>query len=370
MPLAELISVLQQLYQARQQSIDVIYQITGIADIMRGQGQASETATAQNIKTQWGTLRVQRRQREVARYARDLLRMKAELIATKFSVTTLQQMSEAKYPTAEQKKAVMLKQQALQQQAMQQAVQQQQAQQPPGIQPNMGMQTPNMGMSQPPMPQLPPLSEDEQQTLKQPSWEDIQALMKDDTLRQFHIDVETDSTIAAIVIEDQKGITELLNGVVQYLQGVAPAVQSGALPVSAAKAMLLAAIRRFKLGSEVEDELDKIQAPKPEPAAHDNSAQQAAIQAKAQIATAQMKIQADQQAEQVRAQTEKEIAQMKAQMELISKKIDAMTEMRKAVTEAQLERERQQAEDLRTRDLAHAQNEMQAMMGAAQPTGV
>jgi hypothetical protein len=75
----------QQLYVAREACKQVIYEITGIADIMRGQTNASETLGAQEIKPTWGTLRLKRLQREVQRYSRDLLRMMLEIAATKFS---------------------------------------------------------------------------------------------------------------------------------------------------------------------------------------------------------------------------------------------------------------------------------------------
>jgi hypothetical protein len=56
-PVNELATTAQSLYQQREQCKNVIYEITGIADIMRGATMASETATAQTIKNQWGTLR-------------------------------------------------------------------------------------------------------------------------------------------------------------------------------------------------------------------------------------------------------------------------------------------------------------------------
>lgn len=93
MPIEQAAAVLAQLYQQREQIKQTIYEITGIADILRGATNASETATAQQIKAQWGSLRVQARQAEVARFARDLIRIMAELIATTFSVETIAAMT-------------------------------------------------------------------------------------------------------------------------------------------------------------------------------------------------------------------------------------------------------------------------------------
>ena len=67
MPVDVLMATLTQLYQAREQCKRVIYEITGISDILRGSTVASETATAQGIKAQWGTMRLKRLQKEVQR---------------------------------------------------------------------------------------------------------------------------------------------------------------------------------------------------------------------------------------------------------------------------------------------------------------
>ena len=74
MPIEQLTNVLIQLYQARNQCKQIIYEITGISDIMRGSTNANETLGAQEIKKSFGTLRLKRLQSEVQRYARDLLR--------------------------------------------------------------------------------------------------------------------------------------------------------------------------------------------------------------------------------------------------------------------------------------------------------
>jgi len=81
MPVADAAKLVESLYLAREQAKNQLYELTGVADILRGSTQASETATAQQIKAQWGSLRLQEAQAEVQRYARDLFRMKADLMA-------------------------------------------------------------------------------------------------------------------------------------------------------------------------------------------------------------------------------------------------------------------------------------------------
>lgn len=83
-PVKEAAEVLMKVYEAREQTKQAIYEITGIADLLRGASVASETATAQNIKAQWGSLRVSVMQNDVQRVARDIMRLKAEIIAEKF----------------------------------------------------------------------------------------------------------------------------------------------------------------------------------------------------------------------------------------------------------------------------------------------
>jgi hypothetical protein len=53
---------------------------------LRGASVASETATAQNIKNQWGTLRLKKMQKEVQRYCREALVIMLEIAASSFEM--------------------------------------------------------------------------------------------------------------------------------------------------------------------------------------------------------------------------------------------------------------------------------------------
>lgn len=92
-PVDKAIAVLQQLYLQREQTKQAIYEITGISDIIRGQGNAGETATAQQIKTQWGALRIKKMQRLIERQVRDIFVIAAEIISRHFTIPTLQSMA-------------------------------------------------------------------------------------------------------------------------------------------------------------------------------------------------------------------------------------------------------------------------------------
>lgn len=82
--------VLQGLYQQRTQILEIIYEVTGISDLLRGNTKASETATAQQLKAQFGSMRMRKRQEEIERYIRDLFRIKAEIVAEHYEPEILQ----------------------------------------------------------------------------------------------------------------------------------------------------------------------------------------------------------------------------------------------------------------------------------------
>ena len=99
MPIDRLIQVLEGLYAARQQTIQAIYEITGLGDVMRGVSNPHETLGAQQIKSQWGSVRVRDRQMELARFLRDIGRLVGEVIAENFQPDTLMAMSNIHLPS-------------------------------------------------------------------------------------------------------------------------------------------------------------------------------------------------------------------------------------------------------------------------------
>lgn len=101
-PMEPIVLALKELYGQREQIKQTIYEVTGLADIVRGASQASETATAQQIKAQYAGLRIQSLQKEVARVARDLFRMKAAIFCKHFSTENLQVMTGLNVQQAEQ----------------------------------------------------------------------------------------------------------------------------------------------------------------------------------------------------------------------------------------------------------------------------
>lgn len=84
LPLDVVVQALQQLNGSREAIKGQIYELTGIADIVRGASKASETLGAQQIKAQFASVRIKKLQDEVARFAADIMRIKAEIMVKHF----------------------------------------------------------------------------------------------------------------------------------------------------------------------------------------------------------------------------------------------------------------------------------------------
>lgn len=259
MPVEQAAAVLRELYTARDSCKQTIYELTGISDIVRGQTNASETLGAQQLKANYSTLRLKKMQIAVQGYIRDLIRLIAEVIGEKFAPATLAQMTGLKFPDATSKQMAMA--QAQQASASGQPV-------PPEV----------------------------QSVLMLPTWDDIKQVMSSDMLRTYRVDIETDSTVQGILQEDMTAMRDVLTGIVQFWQGAGPAVQAGAVPIEAVKAITLSIARRSKLGLEVEDALEKMKQPEatgdPRQAQAMQAAQQQTAQAMKEAQDAKMQAEA------------------------------------------------------------------------------
>jgi hypothetical protein len=268
-PIEKIAGILGQLYVQREQVKTTIYEITGIADIMRGSSAAMETLGAQQLKVQFGTMRLDDSRRDIQRYARDLLRIAAEIISENFTPESLQMMTDIKLPSMEEKQQAQMLIAQNQQMAMQAA------------------QMPDEQQMQPP-----PVPPEIIEILEKPTWEECVQLLRDDKQRSFRVDIETDSTISGDYAADQQAISQLLQGVSAFIADAGPAVTAGYLPLEAAKAMIMAAVRRFKLGREVEDALDMIGEEAPAQAEEEGAGVEEALQIKLQIEQQEAQIKA------------------------------------------------------------------------------
>ena len=208
-PLQMIAAVLVELYKQREQIKQTIYEITGIADIVRGATKSTETLGAQELKARYANVRIAPRQKLVAQFARDLFRMKAEIIAEKFTPEVLKLMT-----------------------------------------------GPEMWMVEKEVPD--PLQPGKMVKQKVDATAEIMALLRNDKLRGFRVDIETDSTVQADAVEEQRNRIELLTGVSNFVSGIGPAVQSGSIPKDFAVEMLSFGARGFKLGPQLEEAIDRL----------------------------------------------------------------------------------------------------------------
>lgn len=93
-PIEAIVASLDKLVSLRDQTIQLLHQVTGMADVMRGgsEGQYEGVGQAQ-LKAKFGSVRVQALQDEFATFASDLLQLKAEVISRHFDPETIANMS-------------------------------------------------------------------------------------------------------------------------------------------------------------------------------------------------------------------------------------------------------------------------------------
>ena len=217
----------------------------------------------------------------------DLYRIILEIAVQSFSIDTIARMTGEKLPTNTQK--MQAQQQMMQAQQMSPEQQQGVAQQ---------------------LKQL-------QMILSMPAWEDIMAILKDDFTRNYNISIETNSTLEFQYSEDKENIGEFLNALAQFMNGIAPLVQSQVLPMDAAKSILIAIVKRYRFGEEVVEQFEQMvepPAPQPDPA---RQAQAEAIKQKQQQEAEkhQLDMQSKQQDMQIAAK-DAQIKEMEAQAKI------------------------------------------------------
>jgi hypothetical protein len=256
-------------------------------------------------------LRIQRRQSEVARFARELFELKAEIMATKFDWPLLTKMTGIELPSQEQKQTV----QAL----MQQVQQAQQA----------GQEIP---------PQIAAQAEQAQKIVSSPTQEEVMQLLQDDISRNYRIDIESDSTIRNDLTRNQQTMNLFLQGTAQFGQAMGPIIMADAAMKPVVMEIYGAFARQFKLGRQAEDAIEaateQAQKTKDQPPPEDPKIQ--AEKMKAEIA--KQKADMDAQAQQQKMQFE----QQKAQMDLQAAQQKHEMELQKMQAELQMQREEMQ----------------------------
>jgi hypothetical protein len=236
MPLMEIANTVSALVTLRKQLIEDIYQISGISDIMRGETKASETATAQNIKAQFGSVRVRSRQEEMVRVADDAMKIAGEIIAENFQPQTIMQMCQLDKLVPG---ALIQQHEALKAQQAQMAQQMQQAQQ--SGQPPQPM---------PQMPQLPPLPKDAIAA------EEVLALLRNERMRPFILQTASDSTIQPNEDAEKQRRNEFAQAVGNLMVSSGPIVQAAPEAAKLVAEMLRFVTGAYRAGRAMEQTID------------------------------------------------------------------------------------------------------------------
>ena len=316
LPLDMIAKALISLHDARERTKQTLYEVSGIADVLRGVVDPREKLGQSRIKQSHAGQRIDSRRRAIEYLARNIIRRKAEIIAEHYSPETIREISGFDHlPEIERlRNRVMQQAQAQIQQMMQQAQQQ-------GIPPQM-MQMPD--------PQV-----QAQQAAEQTFMQAI-GLLRDEKLRGFRIEIETNSTLMPDDDEEKQRRAEFLEAASTMMERSVVAIERAPQLAPLVAEMMLFGVRGFRAGRQLETAFEEAieqmrQAPQgaqqqPDPA------EQAKMQAD------QAKAQADMQAMQMEAQIK--MAEAQARLREIAAKTQSeqqKAEIEQALTAAEIE---------------------------------
>ncbi len=309
--LSVIAAVLKELHAQRDLRVQTIYEVVGIADIMRGASDPRETLGAQKIKAQFGGNRLKKRQVRVQNWIKNTLRLKAEIIAEHMEPSKLAEMTGVPVDVA----------------AMQP---------PPPFQPTGDPEQDQQAQQQSQQAQQ------EYQAQVQKAQEIIKVL-RSDRLRSYRIDVETDSTIFEDAEAEKAATVEMLGAMSTFLEkGVMAGQQSPEL-VPLIFEMIEVGLRAFKQGRSLEDTLEQVKTKVMEKAANpqpqqDPKLEAEKVKAEAVKAKTEMDMQAAQQKQQMdmeAAQAKQALEQQKMQMEMQKMQAELQFMQQKMGLEAQ-----------------------------------
>lgn len=309
-PVSEVAAVIRELVDLRRQMIEDVYQITGLSDIMRGETDPNETLGAQQIKSQYGAIRVRDKQKELVRVARDITRIACEIMAENFREETLLTM--AQIDDIPREEEIQAKIAGIVQRAQQAAASPQASQ----MQPQQLQQVKQQVQSR--IEKL-----EESATV-----EKVFTLIREQRLRPFALDIETDSTIQPDEDAEKQRRTEFVQVIGGFVRDSMPVVEQFPAFAELAGETLKFLAAPFRAGREldsvIEDMVDKLKAmpPKPRedkqqgPAGNPESDRvKAAVEMqKANIDLEKVKIEQQQQAE----KHQMELAELRASLEKIA----------------------------------------------------
>lgn len=358
LPLKEIAETLAALREQRAGLIEDVYQLTGIADIVRGFSDPNETATAQEMKGNFSILRIQDAQTEVQRFARDTIRFVGEIVAG-YDIDTLKQISGVKLLTNAEKQQLQLQLQLIQQQ--QAAAQAAQAAPPQGEQAPAGGSPPQgapgqgqpQGQASPGMmhpgaaptmgataPGQAPPSPEKLALLELPTWEEVENLLANPVHREFRLDIETDSTIRMDDDAEKQSRVELVAAVGAFLDKAVMAGSTAPEIIPMLGELMMFAIRSFKSARPIEqafeDAMDALQKAASQPKGPPPEIQKAQMEGQVQIQVASMKARLDAQVEDAKQKAQSQQVAVENQLEQARAQHDAQLQAQLEAHKAQL----------------------------------
>jgi len=339
LPIDQIASTIVQLVSLRRQLIQDVYEISGISDILRGQSDPNETLGAQELKAQTGSVRVKGMQEEVVRLSRDVTRIACEIMAEDFDGKTLLEMSQMELPTDADVKASIAKLEARGarlQKAVQEVMQSPETAAMAQANPQEAQQAQQFAeqKAQQILGQIEELK-------KAVTIDQVMDFLRDQRLRPFTLDIETDSTIAPDENAQKQRATEYVTSMTGLLRELVPAVQNVPQLAPIASEMISYVNGVFRVGRSFEQVVNEFaeqmkqmaaqpKGPSPEAMAAQATAETAKADAQAKVMTAQ--------AEQKRAETDAQTRQIEN-----AERAQALTSKEREEQQKALDAEQQRA---------------------------
>jgi hypothetical protein len=260
LPVREVAEVITSLVALRKQLIDDVYQITGLSDIMRGSSNPNETLGAQQLKSQYGSVRIKDRQEAMVKVALHVTRIAGEIMAENFSPQTLLDMSQYEEVPSQ---AEIMQQVAQVQDQIRQAASNPEIVQRARQNPQAAQQILQQAQQQ------------IQELQSQITIEQVMQFLRDQRMRPFTLEIETDSTIQPDENMAKQRASEFLTALGSAIGQLSPMVTAQPQSAPFAGEVLKFAVAPFRAGRELEAAIDEFvdsmkqvaSQPKPDPEA-------------------------------------------------------------------------------------------------------
>lgn len=240
LPVVEVANTITALVALRKQLIQDVYEITGLSDIMRGATDPEETLGAQQLKSQYGSIRVRDRQGELVRFARDLARIAGEIMAENYSPQQFAEMAQMDIPAAAQI-AEQIKQIGEQALAYLETPEGQQLQQNP------------QALAQ----AKAKVDAQIQQLQGTITMEKVVGLFREQRIRPFVLEIETDSTIQPDENAEKESRTEFMGALSGLMQQLVPLVSQQPAAAPFATEVLKFGVAPFRAGRALEGAIEQ-----------------------------------------------------------------------------------------------------------------